>query len=40
MMLASAAALQAATGRPVFDFITLIDHVRAAARRRPYAGHY
>lgn len=35
-----AAALQAATGRPVFDFITLIDHVRAAARRRPYPGHY
>jgi len=35
-----AAALQAATGRPVFDFITLIDHVRAAARRRPYRGHY
>lgn len=35
-----AAALQAATQRPVFDFITMIDHVRAAARRRPYSGHY
>lgn len=35
-----AAALQVATGRPVFDFITMIDHVRTAARRRPYRGHY
>lgn len=35
-----AAALQQASGRPVFDFITLIDHVRAATRRRPYQGHY
>jgi hypothetical protein len=35
-----AAALQAATHRPVFDFITMIDHVQAAARRRHYYGHY
>ncbi|MBW7921110.1 MAG: aspartate/glutamate racemase family protein [Rubellimicrobium sp.] len=33
-------AVQAATGRPVFDFLTMIDHVRAATRRRRYAGHY
>ncbi|MBV6274370.1 aspartate/glutamate racemase family protein [Alcaligenaceae bacterium CGII-47] len=35
-----AAALQAATGRPVFDFVTMIDAVRGAARRTAYSGHY
>lgn len=33
-------AVQARTGRPVFDFITMIDHMRAATRRRPFVGHY
>ena len=33
-------AVQRATGRPVFDFLTMIDHVRAAGRRRPYRGEY
>ncbi len=33
-------AVQAATGRPVFDFLTMIDHVRAAGRRKPYRGEY
>ncbi|GGE01357.1 hypothetical protein GCM10011390_20290 [Aureimonas endophytica] len=31
-------AVQAATGRPVFDFITMIDQVQAAVRRRRYEG--
>ena len=31
-------AVQAATGRPVFDFITMIDYVQASVARRPYAG--
>ncbi len=31
-------AVQAATGRPVFDFITMIDHVHSAIVRRPYEG--
>lgn len=35
-----AAAVQRATGRPVFDFITMIDHVQAASRRMPYVGGY
>lgn len=35
-----AAAIERATGRPVFDFITMIDYVRAACRRRPFEGHY
>jgi hypothetical protein len=35
-----AAAVARATGRPVFDFVTMIDHVRAASRRQPFAGHY
>ncbi|KMO44625.1 hypothetical protein VQ03_02400 [Methylobacterium tarhaniae] len=30
--------VQAATDLPVFDFITLIDHVQSAVRRRPYQG--
>jgi Asp/Glu/hydantoin racemase len=33
-------AVQARTGRPVFDFLTMIDHVRAASRRSPYRGGY
>lgn len=31
-------AVQAATGRPVFDFVTMINHVRHAVARRPYHG--
>jgi len=30
--------VQAATGRPVFDFITMIDYVQQSVARRPYAG--
>lgn len=33
-------AVQAATGRPVFDFLTMIDHVRSACRRVAFAGSY
>ncbi len=33
-------AVQAATGRPVFDFLTLIDFMHGALNRRPYAGGY
>lgn len=33
-------AVQAVTRRPVFDFLTMIDHVQAACRRRPYQGTY
>ncbi|MDL2226081.1 aspartate/glutamate racemase family protein [Deltaproteobacteria bacterium OttesenSCG-928-M10] len=33
-------AIQAATGRPVFDFITLINYYQAASFRREYAGFY
>src|SRR5262249_23056201 len=29
-------AVQQATGLPVFDFVTMIDFVRAATHRRPY----
>lgn len=35
-----AAAISEATGRPVFDFLTMIDYVRAASRRTRYQGHY
>ena len=31
-------AVQAATGRPVFDFITMIRYVHSAFSRRPYQG--
>lgn len=31
-------AVQAATGRPVFDFITMINHVQHSVTRRPYSG--
>lgn len=31
-------AVQKATGLPVFDFITMIDYVHSAVRRRPYDG--
>ena len=31
-------AVQAATGRPVFDFITMINYVQQSIARRPYAG--
>ncbi|MDQ0322674.1 Asp/Glu/hydantoin racemase [Pararhizobium capsulatum DSM 1112] len=31
-------AVQAATGRPVFDFITMIDYVQQATARRAYRG--
>lgn len=34
------AAVQKATGLPVFDFITMIDHVRAAIARPVYVGRY
>jgi hypothetical protein len=30
--------VQAATGRPVFDFITMINYVQASVTRRAYAG--
>jgi len=33
-------AVQEATGVPVFDFITMIDYVQAAARQRAYQGIY
>jgi Asp/Glu/hydantoin racemase len=33
------AAIQEATGLPVFDVITLINYVHAALRPRPYAGY-
>lgn len=35
-----AAAVQRATGRHVFDFITMIDYMQAAGRRRAYTGGY
>lgn len=35
-----AKAVQQATGLPVFDFMTMIDHVRGAVRRREYQGNY
>lgn len=35
-----AAAIQAATGRPVFDFITLINWVHAAVVQTPYYGYF
>lgn len=31
-------AVQAATGRPVFDFITMINYVQQSVAQRPYAG--
>ncbi|NTG48178.1 aspartate/glutamate racemase family protein [Agrobacterium rhizogenes] len=31
-------AVQAATGRPVFDFITMINYVRQSIAHRPYVG--
>ncbi len=31
-------AVQAATGRPVFDFITMINYVQQSTARRPYLG--
>jgi aspartate/glutamate racemase len=31
-------AVQAATGRPVFDFITMINYVQQSVARRPYFG--
>ena len=33
-------AVQARTGRPVFDFLTMIDLVQAASRRSAYRGNY
>ena len=33
-------AVQAATGLPVFDFTTMVDHFVSARRRRPFTGHY
>lgn len=33
-------AVQAATGRPVFDFLTMINQMRAACVRHPYTGGY
>lgn len=35
-----AAAVQQATGRHVFDFITMIDYMQAAGRRKVYTGGY
>lgn len=35
-----AAAVSQAVGRPVFDFITMIDYVRGAALRTPFVGRY
>ncbi|PWJ88538.1 MULTISPECIES: aspartate/glutamate racemase family protein [Mesorhizobium] len=32
-------AVQAATGRPVFDFITMINHVQQSVTRKAYSGH-
>jgi Asp/Glu/hydantoin racemase len=34
-----AAAVQEAVDLPVFDFITMINHVHSAIRRNPYVGH-
>ncbi|WP_349959162.1 aspartate/glutamate racemase family protein [Rhizobium sp. ZPR3] len=31
-------AVQAATGRPIFDFITMINYVQQSVARRPYLG--
>ncbi|VDC22509.1 aspartate/glutamate racemase family protein [Pseudogemmobacter humi] len=31
-------AVQKVTGRPVFDFVTMINHVRQSVARRPYSG--
>ncbi len=33
-------AVQAATGLPVFDFISMIDYVQAGTQRRPFSGLY
>ena len=33
-------AVQTRTGRPVFDFLTMIDFVRSAGRRKPFSGNY
>lgn len=33
-------AVQKATGRPVYDFLTMINTVQSAARRKPYQGEY
>lgn len=33
-------AVQAQTGLPVFDFLTMINHMQAASRRSAYAGNY
>jgi hypothetical protein len=33
-------AVQSITNRPVFDFLTMIDHVRAASRRKAYRGNF
>lgn len=35
-----ASAIQHAVQRPVFDFMTMIDYVRASCRRQTYVGHY
>lgn len=35
-----ASAIQAATGLPTFDFITMIDYLQAALGRRSFAGGY
>jgi hypothetical protein len=32
-------AVQAATSRPVFDFITMINYVQQSTTRRPYTGN-
>jgi hypothetical protein len=33
-------AVQSITNRPVFDFLTMIDYVRAAGRRKAYRGNF
>ncbi len=33
-------AVQAATGRPTYDFVTMIDFLHAGTHRRPYVGNY
>jgi Asp/Glu/hydantoin racemase len=35
-----AKAVQAATGLPVFDFLTMIDFFQKTAHREPYSGYY
>lgn len=33
-------AVQVRTGKPVFDYVTMINFMRSGVRRAPFAGHY